>query len=118
MPEDISLSRALGETNVGGASIFDFVDHRTLMFSANIGGIYGLCMGGSIISIIEVMWLLLELIYICLTSRFPRRVNPQEGMNKNDKIFQISGRKFENFPVKAKDSPKTRRGGKVFSFAH
>ncbi|XP_041976441.1 sodium channel protein Nach-like [Aricia agestis] len=34
---------------------------------ANLGGIFGLCLGGSIVSVIEVLWLLADMLYTALT---------------------------------------------------
>ncbi|XP_059047365.1 uncharacterized protein LOC131842815 [Achroia grisella] len=36
---------------------------------ANLGGIFGLCLGGSIISIIELVWFLFDILYATLTYR-------------------------------------------------
>ncbi|CAB3242816.1 unnamed protein product [Arctia plantaginis] len=45
---------------------------------ANLGGIFGLCLGGSIISVIELVWFVMELLFKILTSWFKKPVAPQE----------------------------------------
>ncbi|XP_050557665.1 uncharacterized protein LOC118280574 [Spodoptera frugiperda] len=74
---------------------------------ANLGGIFGLCLGGSVISVIELIWFLLEVIYAVLCSFFKNRIAPKEKEKEKEKVFVIthkemlskksSGKKFGKY---------------------
>ncbi|XP_061709523.1 uncharacterized protein LOC133519533 [Cydia pomonella] len=57
---------------------------------ANLGGIFGLCLGGSIISVIEIVWFLMDLLITTYTFKEKKPqtkifVIEQNVSNKNDK---------------------------------
>ncbi|XP_075971051.1 sodium channel protein Nach-like [Anticarsia gemmatalis] len=56
---------------------------------ANLGGIFGLCLGGSIISVIEIFWFIFELIFAISAAYCKKPVAPKEEKNK---VFIVSQR--------------------------
>lgn len=58
------------------------------MFSANLGGIFGLCLGGSIISIIELIWFFIEL----LRSLIKQWVMKAKINESNNKVFVVNNK--------------------------
>ncbi|XP_045534338.1 sodium channel protein Nach-like [Papilio machaon] len=58
---------------------------------ANLGGVFGLCLGGSIISIIEIIWFILDLMYTCCVSCKTDRVTPQSHRMVKE-VFTISNK--------------------------
>ncbi|KAF9420405.1 hypothetical protein HW555_003327 [Spodoptera exigua] len=57
---------------------------------ANLGGIFGLCLGGSVISVIELIWYLIEVHYAIFCSFFKNHIAPKEKEKKKEKVFVIS----------------------------
>ncbi|XP_047020529.1 sodium channel protein Nach-like [Helicoverpa zea] len=55
---------------------------------ANLGGIFGLCLGGSIISVIEIIWFLTEILCSIIASSCRTAVVPKDD-DKN-KVFVVS----------------------------
>ncbi|CAH0729056.1 unnamed protein product, partial [Brenthis ino] len=60
---------------------------------ANLGGIFGLCLGGSIISVIELLWFLIELLYTLCDQR---RVIPNKRSAFIVKTNYMSPKKKKN----------------------
>ncbi|XP_063821263.1 uncharacterized protein LOC135071401 [Ostrinia nubilalis] len=68
---------------------------------ANLGGIFGLCVGGSIISIIELLWFIIDLAYcVIITKKESRK------------------RKLKKEEFASKLSFKFTNGSKKLSFSH
>ncbi|KAJ0179652.1 hypothetical protein K1T71_004243 [Dendrolimus kikuchii] len=52
---------------------------------ANLGGIFGLCLGGSIISVLELLWFLVHLLFSILAVLRNKNIAPKE-----EKIFTVT----------------------------
>lgn len=65
-------------------------DKAFCYFPANLGGIFGLCLGGSIVSIMEIIWFLIDLLCTIIHEVFKRKnVTPNNGKYGN-KVFVIN----------------------------
>lgn len=60
-----------------------------LFLSANLGGIFGLCLGGSMISIIELVWFVFDLLYSIIVVWRKTAVVPDK--RRND-IFTVTNK--------------------------
>lgn len=57
------------------------------LVSANLGGIFGLCLGGSIISIFEVVWFVLDLLFALILNVSKTKVR---GRNNKKRVFVLN----------------------------
>ncbi|KAL4706234.1 hypothetical protein ACJJTC_013777 [Scirpophaga incertulas] len=65
---------------------------------ANLGGIFGLCLGGSIISLIELAWFVVEILLTILTGFRRGKVAPKKKFNRKvfvTKLTPLSLRKMD-----------------------
>lgn len=61
---------------------------------ANLGGIFGLCLGGSLISIIELLWFLIDLLFTtCIPSK---KITPQKKFTQKGFAANLSPVKFKS----------------------
>ncbi|XP_060801070.1 uncharacterized protein LOC132901907 [Amyelois transitella] len=67
---------------------------------ANLGGIFGLCLGGSIISLIELIWLIFDLLLNAVRNFLTKNVNSRKNSEKKHqklmKIKTISSKDFNS----------------------
>lgn len=71
-------------SNWDGIMQFVFLSNL-IRFSAAFGGIFGLCLGGSIISLVEIAYF----VFVQIFSKFLPRIDPE---NKNDKKNPVFGK--------------------------
>lgn len=63
------------------------LDYKTVFISASFGGIFGLCLGGSLISVVELFYYLLLSLYH--TFRTPNKIKPKVNVNKLQALEDI-----------------------------
>ncbi|CAK1604613.1 unnamed protein product [Parnassius mnemosyne] len=79
---------------------------------ANLGGIFGLCLGGSIISIVEIIWFFTDILYTCFANFRKGKVSPKSREVEN-RIFVLSRKNY----AANKTAKKDHISGK-FKFVH